>query len=150
MIFIFALPPQLQAVTRLLQECGLPHADLDAEKIKHVLTCRAEGTLAGAAGMEIFGAAGLLRPPAVAPAFRGRGIGSLLLVRIERFAALQGVKHFFAATTVGQEFLAARGYRETSPGEIPAGVSLPAPLPPETPQRLWVKTLQAQKIPPKH
>ena len=150
MIFIFAQPPQLKGVSALYQECGLPTEGLDAETIKHVLVCRAEGALAGAAGMEIFGEAGILRPPAVAAAFRGRGIGSLLLVRIERFAALQGVKDFIAAAPAAQTFLAARGYREIAAADIPPQLPLLSRPGHDGGQRFWVKALKAQKVPPKH
>lgn len=122
MVFLFAHPPQLAPIKDLLARCGLPHEDLNPSNIVHFLTCRTEGTLAGATGMDVLNAAAVLRPPAVAPELRGRGIGSLLLVRIERFAALAGARRFFAPGGFNEDYLLARGYRRISWDELPEAV----------------------------
>ncbi|WP_305044075.1 GNAT family N-acetyltransferase [Geoalkalibacter sp.] len=119
MIFIFAQPPLLPAIRSLLADSGLFHGDLDGERIKDFLICRAEGRLAGVVGMEVRGAVGLLRSLAVEPSFRGRGIASLLLVRIERFAALQGVRRFFLLTLEAPEYFIDRGYAALPAAELP-------------------------------
>ncbi|MDO3377634.1 GNAT family N-acetyltransferase [Geoalkalibacter halelectricus] len=150
MIFIFAQPPLLPSIKALSAECGLYHADLDAEKVKHLLMCRAEGQLAGIVGMEVLGEAALLRPPAVAPAFRGRGIGSLLLVRIERFAALQGARQFYlAAGGESGAFFAERGYRALAATEVPPEVHANEFFRHHLTQgaACLVKPLQARKVP---
>ncbi|WP_305042304.1 GNAT family N-acetyltransferase [Geoalkalibacter sp.] len=119
MIFIFAQPPLLPAISALLAQGGLFHADLDGDRIKDFLICRAEGQLAGVVGMEVRGEVGLLRSLAVAPSFRGRGIASLLLVRIERFAALQGVRRFYLLAQGAPDYFAARGYAPLPDAELP-------------------------------
>ncbi|MDY6849780.1 MAG: GNAT family N-acetyltransferase [Thermodesulfobacteriota bacterium] len=119
MVFLFAHPPQLSSIRDLLARCGLPHDDLNPDNVVHFLTCRTEGMLAGATGMEIFGEEAVLRPPAVEPDMRGRGIGSLLLVRIERFAAMGGARRFYAPSGLNDEYLLPRGYRRAEGKEIP-------------------------------
>ncbi|SDM57446.1 amino-acid N-acetyltransferase [Geoalkalibacter ferrihydriticus] len=149
MIFIFAHPPQLPSIKGLLTECDLYAEDLDAAKVNHLLLCRTEGQLAGVVGMEVFGETGLLRSLAVAPAFRERGIGSLLLVRIERFAALQGARSFYLATEKAADFFAARGYTHLPTAEVPESVRA-APLFTELAARgasAMVKPLAARKVP---
>lgn len=149
MIFIFAQPPLLPAIRGLLEDSGLFHADLDGERIKDFLICRAEGQLAGVVGMEVRGEVGLLRSLAVAPAFRGRGIASLLLVRIERFAALQGVRRFYLLAQEAPDYFAARGYAPLAEAELPEALREGALA-----QRLlargavpMVKPLTARKVP---
>jgi amino-acid N-acetyltransferase len=122
MVFLFAHPPQLSSIRDLLVRCGLPYEDLNPDNIVHFLTCRTEGMLAGATGMEILGEEAVLRPPAVAPDMRGRGIASLLLVRIERFAAMGGARRFFAPSGPNDEYLLQRGYRRVEGDEIPEEV----------------------------
>ncbi len=122
MVFLFAHPPQLTSIRDLLARCGLPHDDLNPDNIVHFLTCRTDGMLAGATGMEILGEEAVLRPPAVEADMRGRGIASLLLVRIERFAALGGARRFFAPSGPNDDYLLQRGYRRVEGEEIPEEV----------------------------
>lgn len=149
MIFIFAQPPLLPSVKSLLEHSGLFHQDLDAAKVKECLICRAEGQLAGVVGMEVYGATGLLRSLAVAPEFRCRGIGSLLLVRMERFAALQGVRRFYLLTSGPADYFTRRGYSVVAAADVPEtvrGTTLAQTLLPRG--GLWlVKTLTARKVP---
>lgn len=149
MIFIFAQPPLLPSIQSLLEHSGLFHQDMDAAKVKECLICRTEGQLAGVVGMEVYGEAGVLRSLAVAPEFRCRGIGSLLLVRIERFAALQGVRRFYLLTLEAADYFTRRGYSVVPAAEVPEtvrGTALAQALLPRG-AFCMVKTLTARKVP---
>ncbi|MGY1820525.1 GNAT family N-acetyltransferase [Geodermatophilus sp. SYSU D00079] len=75
-----ATPADLAAITDLIAAAGLPLAGLEDAVL--VLTAEVTGELAGAIALERHGAgpdtAFLLRSAAVAPAWRGRGLGATL------------------------------------------------------------------------
>ncbi len=118
------LPPiqpcaDLPAVRALLAAAGLPVADLTAAPLADFWGCR-EGThLIGAIGLEAYRTVALLRSLAVAPAWRGRGLGAALLAHAERAARRRGIAALYLLTTTAEAFFTRRGYvrlpREAAP-----------------------------------
>jgi GNAT superfamily N-acetyltransferase len=76
-----AVQADRERVAVLLRELELP-TDGVAEWLDQFWIGEHEGAVVGVAGMERYGAAGLLRSVAVAPEWRGSGIGRALVDRV--------------------------------------------------------------------
>ena len=87
-----ARPEQLAAITELLRQSDLPPEGL-AEHLASALVAREGAAVVGSAALECYGDAALLRSVAVAPAYRGQGLGSALVggddQRADLFPALR-------------------------------------------------------------
>lgn len=109
----------LPAITTLLQACGLPHQDLDAEKLHNFLVAVGMDRLHAVVGLERYGTVALLRSLAVDPAYRAAGLGSRLLAAGEALARQMGVRQLYLLTTTAPDYFAGRGYeaipRERAP-----------------------------------
>jgi amino-acid N-acetyltransferase len=109
------LPPiqpcaDLPAVRALLAAAGLPVADLTAARLDGFWGCGESPDLTGVVGLEIYGTVALLRSLAVAPAWRGRGLGAALLAHAERAARRRGLAALYLLTTTAEAFFSRRGY----------------------------------------
>lgn len=92
----------------LLAANGLPVADLSPTI--HFLGVRDGRGLEGLVGLERHEADGLLRSLAVRPDRRGSGLGSALVLEVERLAQVGGVRSLYLLTTTAEAFFARRGY----------------------------------------
>ncbi len=113
---------ELKEIVPLLAECGLPVSDISSSQSPHFFGIRSESGLLAVIGVELFGAAALLRSLAVLPTCRG--LARELVVFVERFAAEQGVEFIFLLTTTASELFAKLGFvtvpRVTAPSAIQA------------------------------
>ena len=113
---------ELPEVRALLDANGLPTDDLSP--VIHFLGVRDERGLEGIVGLERHGDAGLLRSLAVRHDRRGSGLGSALVLEVERLAEEQGLASLYLLTTTAATFFAHRGYarcaRESAPAAIAA------------------------------
>lgn len=114
--------PSIQDVVPLLEECGLPVADISPASPVRFFGVRADGKLVAVVGLELFPPAGLLRSLAVAPALRGCGCGRDLVHFAESYAASQGVDTLFLLTTGAERFFLALGYAPASRSAAPAAI----------------------------
>ena len=114
--------PDVAAVRALLAAAGLPVADLTAASLADFWGCRAGEELAGAIGLERYGAVALLRSLAVAPDWQGRGLGAALLAHAERAARQRGIAALYLLTATTEAFFTRRGYiripREAAPSAL--------------------------------
>ena len=111
--------PDPATVRALLAAAGLPVADLTAAHLDDFWGCGESPDLIGVIGLEGYGTVALLRSLAVAPAWRGRGLGSALLAHAEQVAHQRGVSALYLLTTTAGAFFTRRGYvripREAAP-----------------------------------
>ena len=114
-----AQPDDLAAIRELLDSAQLPHSDLDAGSLKTFICAREKGRLVGVAGLEVFGSIAMARSLAVAPASRGRRIGSELLDRVEELARDLGVTDLYGLTLTIEDLLIRRGFRKTNRSDAP-------------------------------
>lgn len=117
-----AAPDDLPAIAALLAASGLPHADLTPDALARFVVAREGGALRGVAGLEVYGASGLLRSLAVAPGARGTGLGGRLVAAVEEEARTLGLDRLYLLTTTAAPFFAARGYEPTDRADVPAPV----------------------------
>lgn len=115
-------PPSLDEVAALLAACGLPHEDLTDAHLAGFTGARDGGRLVGVAGVERYGAAGLLRSVAVAASHQGRGLGGRLVDAAEAHARQQGVETLYLLTTTAEAFFARRGYARADRGAAPEAI----------------------------
>lgn len=99
---------ELPEVSALLVANGLPVADLSPAI--HFLGVRDDRGLEGIVGLERHGTDGLLRSLAVRPDRRGSGLGSALVLEVERLARSEGLASLYLLTTTAEPFFGHRGY----------------------------------------
>ena len=76
----------------------------------------------GAAGVEVYGGAGLLRSVAVDPDWRGRGLGQRLTEERLRWAAARGLGTVYLLTTTAAGFFPRLGFAPVARDEVPPEV----------------------------
>jgi amino-acid N-acetyltransferase len=103
-------PEDLRNVIALLESAGLPTTDLVEITHLDLWVIDAADSLAAAIALERYGTDGLLRSLVVAPPFRNRGYGSLLVNRLEADAVREGVRHLVLLTETAEAFFRDRGY----------------------------------------
>lgn len=107
----------LPAVLELLNVVGLPVEGVE-ESVDGFVVARAGGRVVGCAGMEVHGASALLRSLAVAPGWRGDGIGRRLAETLLARARRLGLREAVTLTSTVQEWAARAGF-EAVPREAP-------------------------------
>ena len=100
----------LGAIEGLLVESGLP---LDGARNAFAtgLVAREGGEVVGAAAIEPFGTAGLLRSVVVELTVRGTGIGAALVGSSEELARDLGINQLYLLTETAETWFENRGYR---------------------------------------
>jgi arsenite methyltransferase len=124
----------VQAVTRLLREAGLPvsgltelisSADADDGALRGGLTIAAAGarrTVAGAAGLEVYGRDGLLRSVVVDPVWQGRGLARELVASRLHQAAKLGLRTVYLLTGTAAGYFSQLGFTPVDRSEAPQGL----------------------------
>ncbi|MEK6815238.1 MAG: arsenic resistance N-acetyltransferase ArsN2 [Nitrospirota bacterium] len=102
-------PEDLEAVLALLRGSALPTEGV-AEHFCGFLVARAGGAVAGCAGQEGYSSNVLLRSLAVAPAYRGRGLGRALTRRIIEQARENGASRVYLLTETAGDFFLKFGF----------------------------------------
>ena len=114
----------LGGVRRLLTEAGLPTEGLADQFPAGYAVAESAAGLAGAAGIEVYEATGLLRSVVVSPGLRGTGLGKALVADRLAWARGRGLEVVYLLTTTAADFFAALGFerlpREAAPSPIRA------------------------------
>lgn len=112
----------LPDVLALLSASGLPDAGVAERFPTGFLVARdpADGSLAGVAGVEAHGQAGLLRSVAVRPGLRGSGLGQALARAAVELARAQGLDELYLLTTTAENFFPRLGFQRIARAELPA------------------------------
>lgn len=118
----FAAPADLSAIRALLDEAGLPHADIVGRPGARFWILRASDRTIGAVGLETYGSTGLLRSLVVAPEGRGAGLGGRLVEELETAARRDGLRRLVLLTQTAEKFFAHRGYAVIDRADAPAEV----------------------------
>ena len=104
-----AEPQDLPSIANLLREAGLPGEGL-AACLDTCLVVRQRKSIVGAAALEIYGPAGLLRSVVVAPQVRGRGLGLRLTTAALELARHHRVRTVYLLTRNASEFFSRIGF----------------------------------------
>ena len=109
----------LPAIERLLTDSGLPLAGV-ADALDGFLVAESGQELVGVAGLEIRSSSALLRSVAVAPAWRSRGVGGLLVRRLIDGAAARGLRSLYLLTTTAERYFPSFGFVPIGREQVPA------------------------------
>ena len=119
-----ACSEDLPALVDLLKSCGLPTDDLAPASLAHfeVAVDKAERVV-GVVGFDCASGDALLRSLAVAPDWRGHGLGEQLVARREAAAKAAGVSRLFLLTTSAADYFLRLGYHEVPRADVPAEIA---------------------------
>ena len=110
-----------QALAGLLRGSGLPLEGV-SDWLDRFWIGEFGGAIIGAAGMERYGDAGLLRSVAVAPAWRGSGLGRALVERVLDDGRAAGIRAVYLLTTTAEHYFPRLGFACVDRGCVPAAV----------------------------
>jgi amino-acid N-acetyltransferase len=111
----------LAAVEALLVAASLPTSGV-GQMGDALLVAEVDGALAGAAGLEVYSGAGLLRSVVTAPAWRGHGIAGLLVERLLAIAWERGLRRVYLLTETAGGFFPRFGFRAIPRADVEAAV----------------------------
>jgi amino-acid N-acetyltransferase len=121
-----------EPVATLLRDLELP-TDGVAEWLDQFWVAEYQGRVIGVAGMERYGDSGLLRSVAVAPEWRGSGIGRTLVDRVLEEGRAAGVREVYLLTTTAEHYFPRLGFtcvdRETVPPAVQASAEFTGACP---------------------
>ena len=120
-----ATTADLPAIEALLAAERLPTTDLATAPVALWVAVR-DGLVIGAAGLERYGDAGLLRSVVVAPAARGTGLGIALAATVERAARADGLTSLTLLTQTAAEFFARLGFSAVERAVAPPALAASA------------------------
>ena len=116
-------PITAEAARAVLVAAELPVDDLGDPAIA-LLGAYANGELAGVIGLQSYGAVGLLRSLAVAPAHRAHGIAAALCDHVLALARTRSLAPLYLLTTSAADYFTRHGFvaieRDQTPPEIRA------------------------------
>jgi len=111
-----------EAVLALLQATHLPPDGLDEQFPAPYAVAEADGRVVGAAGVEVYGDAGLLRSVAVDASWQGRGVGGALTRERLAWAEASGLREVYLMTNTAEGYFPRLGFepapRETVPDAV--------------------------------
>jgi amino-acid N-acetyltransferase len=109
-------------VEALLRRTDLPADGLDEQFGDPYAVAVADGTIVGAAGVEVYGGAGLLRSVAVDPAWRGRGVGAALTRERLDWARGRGLDSVYLLTNTAAGYFPKLGFAPVPREQVPEAV----------------------------
>jgi amino-acid N-acetyltransferase len=136
-----------EAVEALLVRTNLPPDGLDEQFGDAYAVAEAEGRIIGAAGVEVYGGAGLLRSVAVDAAWRGRGLGAALTRERLAWAAARGLEEVYLLTNTAEGYFPRLGFVPAERDEVPEAVRGSLQFTAVCPSSAAVMVLRLGKVP---
>ncbi|AMR33152.1 hypothetical protein A0256_17880 [Mucilaginibacter sp. PAMC 26640] len=110
--------PYKEMVVALLKAENLPVADLPY-MLDNFFVAIQNDEVIGVVGLEIYNDCGLLRSFAVHPGYRGLGIGSNLLARLENLGKLKTLSVLYLLTETAVSYFEQKNYIKTTRENVP-------------------------------
>jgi amino-acid N-acetyltransferase len=110
-----------EAVLELLSDAGLPAEGLQAGP-RGLWVAQAGAEVVGAVGLEIHGAAALLRSLVVREDRRRSGVGASLVRHVLREASRQGARRILLLTSGAEEYFRRLGFEPVGLEQVPEAV----------------------------
>jgi amino-acid N-acetyltransferase len=120
-----ATSADLTAVESLLSASDLP-LDGVKDNFSNFVVAEDDGEIAGAIGLEEFGAVALLRSAVVSPKHRGSGVGRRLVERLLEGAEVAGIEELYLLTTTAEKYFPRFGFTRTTRSAVPNAVKASA------------------------
>jgi N-acetylglutamate synthase-like GNAT family acetyltransferase len=118
----------LPAILALLENAGLPTADIASIDKPQMWVLEERDAIVGAIALERFGSEALLRSLVIAPDHRKRGFGRELVARVEQSARADRVNHLVLLTETAESFFRRLGYRAIDRSSVSNSVKQSAEL----------------------
>lgn len=116
-----ARPDEKETVVTLLKQGDLLTEDLPVG-LPQFLIAKYEEIPVGVAGLESFGAVGLLRSVAVDPAHQGKGIAAQLIGRLLASADAAHIQELYLITTTARSYFDRYGFSPVSRDSVPEAI----------------------------
>jgi len=116
-----AVGADLPAIVSLLESASLPTVGV-ADWLSRFVVAESNGSVIGAAGIEVWPGGALLRSVAVSSEHEGKGLGSLLVARALDGARAAGVRAVYLLTTTAEQYFPRYGFERTERSAVPEGV----------------------------
>lgn len=118
------MPARLPGIAALLAAAGLPADDLAPTNLdRFEVAIDDQDRIVGVAGFEVLDDSALLRSVAVAPDWRGKGVGETLVARREYAAQAAGANTIYLLTTGARAFFQCLGYADVARESVPPAVA---------------------------
>ena len=117
-----AQPDDLRAIRGLLAAASLPVEGIE-DHLQSFVIAEADDGIAGAGGLEVYGACALIRSIVVAPDKQRRGIAAAICDHLEKLAAASAVEHIYLLTETAEQFFARRGYAQEERADVPPEIA---------------------------
>jgi arsenite methyltransferase len=117
-----AFAADLSAVAALLTAVDLPAGDIEAQFEDGFVVAEQDGQVIGVAGLEVYGANGLLRSVAVAPAHRGRSVAAALVNDRVEWARARGLRGVYLLTTTASPYCEKSGFTAVERDVVPSSI----------------------------
>ena len=108
-------------VCDLLRSAKLPLDGLSTT-LENFLVAEAGARVVGAAGLEVYDDAALLRSVVVAPSHRGAGMGGMLSEGALALAGDRGIRDVYLLTDTAEAFFRRRGFAVIARADVPRSV----------------------------
>lgn len=113
-------------VKRLLDDAGLPVADLGPNRLEHFLIAErsgaGQGEALGTIGLQRFDGVGLLRSLVVSETDRSAGLGQRLVAALEASACSIGIRDLWLLTIDAERYFERLGYKMMSRDSAPDSI----------------------------
>jgi len=137
-----ATSADLPAVENLLSASDLP-LDGVKDNFSNFKVAEDDGEIAGAIGLEEFGAVALLRSAVVSPEHRGSGVGRRLVEHLLEGAEVAGIEELYLLTTTADQYFPRFGFTRTTRSAVPDAVKASAEFQGACPDTAVVMTRRA-------
>ena len=122
MVVLRAVPADYPDVAEALTEAGLPLEGAESAFGTGVVA-RDGDRLVGAAAIELYGDAALLRSVVVVPDARGGGLGRAVVDAAEGLAAQRGAREAYLLTETAADWFRRLGYQAIGRDDVPGSVA---------------------------
>jgi amino-acid N-acetyltransferase len=143
-----ALEKDLVEITGVVRASGLPAEDCH-EHWPDFFVAEQDGQIIATGGLQVCGAAGLVRSVAVITEYRGHGIGAEIYDRIETRAFEVGIEDLYLLTETAMGYFEGLGFTERARSELPMAITATKQfrdLCPQSATAMW-KTLKGRNNP---
>ncbi|HEX2168153.1 MAG TPA: arsenic resistance N-acetyltransferase ArsN2 [Longimicrobiales bacterium] len=117
-----AVSADLMGVEALLRASDLPFEGVAEQFEDGYVVSVVDDDIVGVAGLEVYGAYGLLRSIAVAPEWRGRGVADALVNDRVEWSAARGLRAVYLLTTSAAGYFGDRGFEVVDRDAVPASI----------------------------
>lgn len=116
--YTFANSFDLNEISQLLQNSGLPYADIAESHVKFIVANQKERII-GCIGIEKYNSHGLLRSFAVESSLQKQGLGAMLYTKMLQYSTEHGIESIHFLTNTAREYFIKKNFTVQSRNNAP-------------------------------